>query len=187
MNVYVKAPLSPPPLHANNGTSAPCQVTLLSINAGWLPAHKENPPEIASDQFLCKLTYLQYCMYTGRGKLKLAESRSYLLNKEHTSILYSGQFEQLSPSYDLAPLPPSPSPHPVSKLDRDTHEGWERETTCWREKGGGGGVGANSYDCKKVWSSINHSMALWLSLFLAFRACLIVKWFTLPHALTVIT
>ncbi len=64
-------------------------------------------------------------MYTGRGKLKLAECRSYLLNKEHTrtSILYRGQCEQLLPSYDLAPLPPSPSPHPVSKLDRDTHEG----------------------------------------------------------------
>ncbi len=36
-------------------------------------------------------------------------------------------------------------------------------TTCGRERGPGGGVGAESYDCKKAWSSINHSILSALS------------------------
>ncbi len=33
---------------------------------------------------------------------------------------------------------------PVIKLDRDTQEKWERETTFWREIGEGGGWGAKN-------------------------------------------
>ncbi len=41
----------------------------------------------------------------------------------------------------------------------DTPIYWERETTCWRGRArGGGGRGANSYDSKEVWSSMNHSI-----------------------------
>ncbi len=40
-----------------------------------------------------------------------------------------------SRSYDLA-LPPSHLP-PVSKLDSDTQEDCQRDTTCWRERGRG--------------------------------------------------
>ncbi len=52
------------------------------------------------------------------------------------------------------------NPHPIP-LSRDTQEDWERETTCWRERGGGGELGAKSYDrkkAKKAWSSIYHSI-----------------------------
>jgi hypothetical protein len=45
--------------------------------------------------------------------------------------------------------------HP-SPLDqrRTEQEDWEIEPTCWQEKGKGGGIGAESYDCKKAWSCI---------------------------------
>ncbi len=39
----------------------------------------------------------------------------------------------------------------------DTQEDWEREMICWRERGMGG-RGAESYDRKKAWSYINHSI-----------------------------
>jgi hypothetical protein len=45
---------------------------------------------------------------------------------------------------------------PFSKLDR--WHTWKIETAWWREKGQGGGRGAESYDGKKAWSSINHSI-----------------------------
>ncbi len=62
-----------------------------------------------------------------------------------------------SPSYDLAPTPPiHPPPLPSGSSAGDTQEDWERETTCWRERGGCGG--AKSYDGEKAWSSINHSI-----------------------------
>jgi hypothetical protein len=43
----------------------------------------------------------------------------------------------------LAPPPPSP----VSKLEK---EDGERETPCWREREGGCGGGASSYDSEKA-------------------------------------
>ncbi len=49
-------------------------------------------------------------------------------------------------------LPPA---SPVSLTD-DTQEDWERETTCWREREGGGG-GAKSYDGEEAWSSLYYS------------------------------
>jgi hypothetical protein len=50
------------------------------------------------------------------------------------------------------PLPPLPS---VNSTD-DKQEDWEREITCWQERGWGGG--AKSYDDQTAWSSINHSI-----------------------------
>ncbi len=41
-------------------------------------------------------------------------------------------------------------------LTGDTLEAWERETTCWRERSARGGWGAESYDSKNAWSSVNH-------------------------------
>jgi hypothetical protein len=56
----------------------------------------------------------------------------------------------------------SPSPSPVSKLDR-RHKGprkteKERQLAEGRRWVAGGGRGAESHDCKKAWSSINHSI-----------------------------
>ncbi len=51
-----------------------------------------------------------------------------------------------------------PPPVPLESSTGDTQEDWERETTCWRERGDEGGGGAKSYDGEKVWSSINHSI-----------------------------
>ncbi len=51
----------------------------------------------------------------------------------------------------------TPSPLSRRKLTGDTQEDWERETTCWRDKGEGGGRGAESIDCKKALFSINQS------------------------------
>ncbi len=48
------------------------------------------------------------------------------------------------------PLPPHSS--------GDTQEDLERETTCLRERREGGERGAESYDLKKAWPSINHSI-----------------------------
>ncbi len=61
-------------------------------------------------------------------------------------------------------LPPPPE---VSSTG-DTQEDWERETTCWRDRGEGGGRKAESCDRKKkkAWSSINQliiSDASWSS------------------------
>jgi hypothetical protein len=53
------------------------------------------------------------------------------------------------------PFPPLPSESSTG----DKQEDRERETSCWREGGEGwGGRGAESYDRKKAWSSINHSI-----------------------------
>ncbi len=53
-----------------------------------------------------------------------------------------------SPSYDLGSRPTiSPS-----------LKNWEKETTCSREKGKGGGLGAGLYNRKEAWPSINHSI-----------------------------
>ncbi len=49
-------------------------------------------------------------------------------------------------------------PVPSVSSTGDTQEDWERETICWQERGEGGGREAESYDRKKAWSSINHSI-----------------------------
>ncbi len=54
--------------------------------------------------------------------------------------------------------PPPPAPLSSVCSTGDTQEDWERETICWGEMGEGGGRGAKSYDRKKAWSSINHSI-----------------------------
>jgi len=52
--------------------------------------------------------------------------------------------------------PPSPA---VSKLDRQrTGRPRKRDNLLTGEKGIGGEGGAKSYDCKKAWSSIHHSL-----------------------------
>jgi hypothetical protein len=66
--------------------------------------------------------------------------------------------------YDSAPRPPPP-PLPSVSSTSDTQEDWEREINCWWKRGEGGGQGAESYDCKKYWSSINRSIiSVWMSL-----------------------
>jgi hypothetical protein len=62
-----------------------------------------------------------------------------------------------SPSYDLAPLPPPP-PSPVSKLYLFLSLPMSRWSSLHHRQDGGGGGGAKSYDGKKVWSYINHSV-----------------------------
>jgi hypothetical protein len=48
------------------------------------------------------------------------------------------------------------TPSPVNKLDR-RHTGRLRKRDSLMA-GKGGGLGAESYDCKKAWSSVNHSI-----------------------------
>ncbi len=51
----------------------------------------------------------------------------------------------------------STTPHPLSVCSTgSTQEDWERETTCWRERGGG--RGAKLYDRKKSWPSYNQTI-----------------------------
>jgi hypothetical protein len=52
------------------------------------------------------------------------------------------------------------TPYTGSKLDRrcGTQKDRERETTCSRERGAGGGRGSKLYDIDKAWSSINHTI-----------------------------
>ncbi len=66
--------------------------------------------------------------------------------------------QAFSLSYDLAPRSPSPPSLPLVRSSSDTQESWERETTSWRERREWGGRGAESYDPKTVWSSINYSI-----------------------------
>ncbi len=60
----------------------------------------------------------------------------------------------------LLPTPSFP-PLPLVSSTGDTQKDWERETTCWRERRGGG-EGAKSYDGDKAFVSINHSILFWL-------------------------
>jgi len=51
--------------------------------------------------------------------------------------------------------------HPSVSLTGETQEDWERYRytwSCWRERGWGGGEGAESHDRKKAEYSIKHSM-----------------------------
>ncbi len=71
--------------------------------------------------------------------------------------------QAFSRSYDLAPRQPSR----VIKHDRRyTGRQRKRDSLLMGEEGWGGGRGAESYDQKKAWSSINHSIlsghSLWL-------------------------
>ncbi len=59
--------------------------------------------------------------------------------------------------FGFFPLPPSPLLQLISSIG-DTQKDWERETTCWRERGEGGGRGVKSYDGETAWSSINNSI-----------------------------
>jgi hypothetical protein len=64
-----------------------------------------------------------------------------------------------SQSYDLAPRSPSPPRPPVSKLHR-RHKGRlrKRDNLLTGDVGEGGGRGAESYDRKKAWFFVNHSI-----------------------------
>ncbi len=64
-------------------------------------------------------------------------------------------------SYDLAPRPPPPTPPPVSSviiLDRRHTGRLRKRDNLLTVKGGKGGGGAESYDRKTSWSSINYSI-----------------------------
>jgi hypothetical protein len=70
------------------------------------------------------------------------------------SIEWFIEGKAFSRSYDSAPRPP---PLPSVSSTGDTQKYLERETTCWRERGGeGDGRVADSYGRKKARSSINH-------------------------------
>ncbi len=69
-------------------------------------------------------------------------------------MFYRGSWFGSSPTY---------SPPSVSSTG-DTHEERETEATWWWERGEGGGRGAESYDRKKGWSSINHKFVQKLSI-----------------------
>jgi hypothetical protein len=69
--------------------------------------------------------------------------------------IFDLESQAFSRSYDLAPRPP----FPVSSTD-DTQEDRDRETTCSRVKGEGGGREAESYDREITWSSIYHSISM---------------------------
>jgi hypothetical protein len=53
--------------------------------------------------------------------------------------------------------PTLPSLLPESSTG-ETQEDWERVAICWREMGEGDGRGAATYEGKKAWPSINHSI-----------------------------
>jgi hypothetical protein len=53
---------------------------------------------------------------------------------------------------------PTPSPLPVIKLDRRHIGRLRKRDNLLTGDGGGGGGKAKSYDGKKAWSSINHSV-----------------------------
>ncbi len=58
-----------------------------------------------------------------------------------------------------APRPPPPSPSPVPVSELATYKNIEKEGRfADGRRGGGGGRGVDSYDRKKDWSSINHSI-----------------------------
>jgi hypothetical protein len=76
---------------------------------------------------------------------------------------WSIEIQAFSRSYDLAPRQPSR----VIKHDRRyTGRQRKRDNLQMGKEGWGGGRGAESYDQKKAWSSINHSIlsghSLWL-------------------------
>ncbi len=86
-------------------------------------------------------------------------------------------------SYDLAPrLPPSAGPFPPLRsvsTTGDTKEDCERETTCWRERGGD--QKPNHTTRKKAWSSINHSIFFAcplhaLTVTVCCTRCMAVRW-----------
>ncbi len=58
----------------------------------------------------------------------------------------------------MAPRPPSPPPTPSVSSTGGTQKDCGRVTTCLWETGGRSGREAESYDRKKVWSSVNHSI-----------------------------
>ncbi len=80
------------------------------------------------------------------GSLQSSESIEWLI-----------ECQAFSRSYDLAPRPPPPSLLPISST-ATTQEDWETDTGCWWERGKEGGRGAESFDRKKAWSFINHSI-----------------------------
>ncbi len=74
------------------------------------------------------------------------------------SIEWFIEAQAFSRSYDIIPRPSPPPYSPVSKLDR-RHTGRLLDNLLTGEGGGEeGGRGAESYDRKKAWSSINHSI-----------------------------
>ncbi len=75
-------------------------------------------------------------------------------------IFIEGQ--AFSRSYGLAPRPPPPILSVGSTGDGEMQEDWVRETTCWKQSGGGGEKGEaeepNHTTVRQLGLSINHSM-----------------------------
>ncbi len=112
------------------------------------------------------------CPPLGEGRVLLSESIFLKWIAKEKSSMVTAQCGRLTPesiewflegqavswSSDLAPRPPlSPPPMSVSSTG-DTQEDWERETSCWRKRGKGGGRADESYDRKQAWSPIIHSI-----------------------------
>jgi hypothetical protein len=59
-----------------------------------------------------------------------------IVPKDPKSMEWFIEGQAFSQSYDLAPSPPPAFPLSPSVISTgDTQEDWERETTCWRERG----------------------------------------------------
>jgi hypothetical protein len=90
--------------------------------------------------------------------------RSVSLESDHCTEPVQGQ--AFFRSYDSAPRPPQ-TPSPDSELDRQ-HTGRlrKRGSLLTGEEEAGGGCGAESYDGKKAWPSINYSIVSGYSLYI---------------------
>jgi hypothetical protein len=102
---------------------------------------------------ICKATYLT-CMATCPHGIISSLRRGCAPERIEWII----KDQAFSASYDFAPPPLPHPPLPSVSSTGNTLEDWETETAWWQERGWGGGGGAKSYDGKKAWSSINHSI-----------------------------
>ncbi len=104
------------------------------------------PPPLPSPPFSSLSTLLQ----------RMGLSRPWFMDEEKPEgIQWFTEEQAYSSAYDLAALPHPLPPLPWVSSTGDTQEDWERETTWWRERGGGDGEGAKPYDGEKAWSSID--------------------------------
>ncbi len=84
------------------------------------------------------------------GLLKATRSTLYELLPDRESaakeywMIYRGPGFLAVKWFASSPAPPPPNSLPSVSSTGDTQEDWERETTCWRERGGGGGWGATA-------------------------------------------
>ncbi len=124
--------------------SRPGSATLIAGNHLWSQGCGFGPPWTGCQRCFSKMDQIQ---------IRILSSRV----DRNSTVQYSSRFDTnervLNDLYEDQAFSPS-----QARLT-DTQEDWERETTCWRARGGGGsGRGTESYDRMAVWSPINHSI-----------------------------